>query len=68
MKKMKKITTLDDLAKGGKINIDDIAAEAEKMKSEEEAQEKKDPEKTGDSEEPIEKQSTEGDTEPKTEL
>ncbi|UMM18558.1 hypothetical protein L5515_014568 [Caenorhabditis briggsae] len=42
MKKMKKITTLDELNKDGKINIDDIVAEAEKKASSEENTETKD--------------------------
>uniref|UniRef100_A0A1I7TTG8 Hypoxia up-regulated protein 1 n=1 Tax=Caenorhabditis tropicalis TaxID=1561998 RepID=A0A1I7TTG8_9PELO len=42
MKKMKKITTLEDLEKGGKIDIDDIAAEAEKKKSSNKQQAKSD--------------------------
>ncbi|PIC46506.1 hypothetical protein B9Z55_006178 [Caenorhabditis nigoni] len=42
MKKMKKITTLDELNKDGKIDIDEIVAEAEKKASAEEKSETKD--------------------------
>ncbi|CAI5441331.1 unnamed protein product [Caenorhabditis angaria] len=40
MKKMKKITTLDDLSKDGKIDIDELVMEAEKKKDEEEKKKK----------------------------
>ncbi|CAL2032368.1 unnamed protein product [Caenorhabditis brenneri] len=41
MKKMKKITTLEDFAKDGKIDIDEIVAEAEKKKSSNKKESKK---------------------------
>lgn len=41
MKKMKKITTLDDLAKDGKIDIDTIVEEAEKKKAEQDKKKEK---------------------------
>ena len=59
MKKMKKITTLDDLGKDGKINIDDIAAEAEKKRSSKEKTKKS---------EKVEESNAETETKQKTEL
>ncbi|KAF1766251.1 hypothetical protein GCK72_006207 [Caenorhabditis remanei] len=59
MKKMKKITTLDDLGKDGKINIDDIAAEAEKKRSSKEKTKKS---------EKVEESNAETEAKQKTEL
>ncbi|CAB3404151.1 unnamed protein product [Caenorhabditis bovis] len=71
MKKMKKVTTLDDLAKNGKVDIDEVAADAEKSKAAEEeaskkSEESKKEEKNGEAE--TGDSDKKADEEPKTEL
>ncbi|CAI2344900.1 unnamed protein product [Caenorhabditis sp. 36 PRJEB53466] len=68
MKKMKRITTLDDLAKDGKINIDDIAAEGEKKKQAEEKKQKQQHKKKANETVEEATKTAESEAEPKTEL